>query len=293
MGSHVAMEEIAVSKGMPSPSSDTERPSLYTLNHLAKSFQGPGASFEHLAWETYLSMEEEDRLGRAGVMPKPRGELTIAKDSKVEITEKEGSEPLVEHVNDLEMMRKRLEIRARAAAMLDIAPYQAYRSLNDRYFGKILAQVPEGMRGPTVSEVRRFDRTLHQELLRWLSRDLGTLERGLMYHLNDDGVSIWRLLDPVIKSLPDQGVEKAMKGKKRKADESDAKDGAGSPTPIPRKPPAPAVKLKQCLVCKKRHTPLCRLPENFRKQRRAEQKEKKATAKAEAKAKASAREGHN
>ena len=177
--------------------------------------------------------------------------------------------------------------------MLDITPYHSYRSLHDRYFGKILAQVPEGMRGPTVSEVRRFDRTLHQELLRWLSRDLGTLEKGLTFHLNDDGISIWRLLDPVIKSLPDQGVEKSMKGKKRKVDDADAKDGAGSPTPIPRKPPSTAVKLKQCLVCKKRHTPLCPLPENFRKQRRAEQKDKKAAAKAEAKAKASARDGHN
>ena len=289
MGAHVAMEEAAIGKGMPNPTSDSERPALYTLNQLAKSFQGPGASFEYLAWETYLTMEEEDRLGRAGVMPKPRGELTIAKDSRVEVTEKDSDEPLVEHVVDLEMMRKRLEVRARAAAMLGIASYQAYRSLHDRYFGKVLAQVPEGMRGPTVSEVRRFDRTLHQELLRWLSRDMGTLENGLTFYLNDDGLNLWRLLDPVIKSLPDQGVEKAMKGRKRKAEEGESRNKGDSPTPLPRRAPAPTVKLKQCLVCKKRHTPLCQLPENFRKQKRAEMKEKKASAKAEAKAKAHAR----
>ena len=212
----------------------------------------------------------------------------------MEITEKDSDEPLVDHVVDLEMMRKRLEIRARASAMLGIAPYQVYRSLHDRFFGKVLAQVPEGMRGPTVSEVRRFDRTLHQELLRWLSRDMGTLENGLTFYLNDDALNLWRLLDPVIKSLPDQGVEKAMKGKKRKAEEVEGREKGGSPTPLPRRPPAPAIKLKQCLVCKKRHTPLCPLPENFRKQKRAEIKEKKASAKAEAKAKAATRrEGEN
>ena len=178
-------------------------------------------------------------------------------------------------------MRRRLEIRARALAMMEVAPYGSYRGLHDRYYGKLLAQVPEGMRQPTVQEVRRFDRALHQELLRWLSRDVGTLEAGLQYYLDGDGASLWRLLDPVIKSLPDQGVEKTLKGRKRKGEERDDEPGrSGEKTPLERKHQPGGVKLKQCLVCKKRHAPLCPLPENFRKNKRAETRAKKAEAKA-------------
>ena len=283
LGSHVAMEEAAQVKGMPRPTSDAERPALRCLNLVAKSFLGPSASFEHLSWESYLTLEEEGRLVRAGLMPKTKGELILTKDSKekVSLSERDKEDPLVEPVSDLETMRRRLEIRARALAMMEVAPYGSYRGLHDRYYGKLLAQVPEGMRQPTVQEVRRFDRALHQELLRWLSRDVGTLEAGLQYYLDDDGASLWRLLDPVIKSLPDQGVEKTLKGRKRKGEERDDEPGrSGEKTPLERKHQSGGVKLKQCLVCKKRHAPLCPLPENFRKNKRAETRAKKAEAKA-------------
>ena len=283
LSSHVAMEEKAVDKGMPKPTSDTERPALYVINHMVKNYQGPGAAYEYLSWEIFLTLDEEGRLSRAGKMPKSKTEVVLSKDSRLALSEKDGDEPLVEHVADLETMRTRLEIRARASAMVNAAPCQVYRCLNDRYFGKLLAQVPEGMRQPTVQEVRRFDRALHQELHRWLSRDLGTLEMGLQFYLDDDNQALWRLLDPVIRSLPDQGIEKAPKGKKRKGEE-EAGDHKRreSPEPISRKANSGAPKLKQCLVCKKRHAPLCPLPENFRKQQRADKKSKKTEAKAKA-----------
>ena len=215
LASHVAMEERAITKGMPQPSSDAERPALYAINHMVKNYQGPGAAYEYLSWEVFLTLEEEGRFSRAGTMPKARTEVVLSKDSRLALSEKDGDEPLVEHVADLETMRIRLETRARASAMLEVAPYSTYRALNDRYYGKLLAQVPEGMRQPTVQEIRRFDRALHQELHRWLSRDMGTLERGLQFYLDDDSQALWRLLDPVIKSLPDQGVEKTPTGMNR------------------------------------------------------------------------------
>ena len=193
LSSHVAMEERATSKGMPPPASDTERPSLYAINHMVKNYQGPGAAYEYLSWEIFLTLDEEGRLSRAGKLPKTKTEVVLSKDSRLALSEKDGDEPLVDHVADLETMRTRLEIRARASAMVETAPYPVYRALNDRYFGKLLAQVPEGMRQPTVQEVRRFDRALHQELHRWLSRDIGTLEMGLQFYLDDDGQALWRL----------------------------------------------------------------------------------------------------
>lgn len=58
-------------------------------------------------------------------------------------------------------------------------------------------------------EVRRFDRVMHEELVRWCSRHMGSLDDGVLHYLDNDGLNVWRLLDPVISSLPDQGVEGA------------------------------------------------------------------------------------
>ena len=60
----MAMESSAVDRGMPHPSSDRQRPSLYTMNRVAKALQSPGATYEIVAWECFISREEEDRQGR-------------------------------------------------------------------------------------------------------------------------------------------------------------------------------------------------------------------------------------
>ena len=77
----MAMESSAVDRGMPHPSSDRQRPSLYRLNRVAKALQSPG---EIVAWECFISREEEERLVRAGKMPKAKQtELVLGKDSTV------------------------------------------------------------------------------------------------------------------------------------------------------------------------------------------------------------------
>ena len=50
---------------MPHPSSDRQRPSLYTLNRVAKALQSPGTTYEMVSWECFISREEEERLVRA------------------------------------------------------------------------------------------------------------------------------------------------------------------------------------------------------------------------------------
>lgn len=80
----MAMESSAVDRGMPHPSSDRQRPSLYTMNRVAKALQSPGATYEIVAWECFISREEEERLVRAGKMPKAKQtELVLGKDSTV------------------------------------------------------------------------------------------------------------------------------------------------------------------------------------------------------------------
>eukprot|EP00435_Cladocopium_sp_Y103_P017119 s2411_g4.t1 len=264
--SAVAMETAAALRGMPRPVSDAERPSLYGLTRLARSLMGPGASFEYVPWESFLTLEEERRMERAGVLPKSRGEIVLSRDQRLTVKEKDTADPPVDLTNDMETMRKRLDIRARAAEMLEVGRYVTYRALHDRYIGAILAEVPEGMRAPTIQEVRRFDRALHQEILRWLSREVGTLDGGIVYHMENNQVGLWRLLDPVIRTLPDQGVEKSYKSTTKRA-RSRSAEVTKEPSPLPRRRQEKPKKRKmtRCLMCKKRHEPLCPMPEGWRR----------------------------
>ena len=150
-------------------------------------------------------------------------------------------------------MRNYLEIRARCYEMLEIAPYPVYKRLTERYVSKLIGRVPKGMRPPTLEEVRRFDRTLHEELLRWLSRNVGSLDSGVNYHLENEHVTLWKLLDPVIESLPDQGLESEPKGLKRKAIEDREKaikaESNQEAPPTTEKQQIPKI---TCLMCKKK-----------------------------------------
>ena len=145
----------------------------------------------------------------------------------------------------------------------------------------MIGRVPQGMRPPTLEEVRRFDRTLHEELLRWVSRSAGTLDEGVTYHLEHEEIALWRLLDPVVKTLADQGIE--SEPKKRKRDDPPA---TKAEKPAPKKEDSSGSGQKKCLVCGNRHTPFCKLPEGFRKEQREKEKQRKLQQKAKAKAKA-------
>ena len=78
------LEDKAVESGMPVPASDRDRPSLHTLTKVQGVF-GPGGSFQHLPWETYVSMEHEGKLRRAGKIPKDKKEV-ILEDKKLSLT---------------------------------------------------------------------------------------------------------------------------------------------------------------------------------------------------------------
>ena len=274
----VAMETAAVARGCTAPTSDRERVSLFTLNKASKSMVSPGATYEVMPWEAYISKEEEDRLMREGKLPKThQAELVLSRDYKV--VAKEGGESLVgdlKKVGDLELLRQKLELRARTMEMLDLARFNTMRSLTDKYLGRLNATIASGMRHPTLNELRRFDREMFTEIFRHLSRGKGNLEDAVAYYVQGDD-PLWKLLDPVLTQLPDQGLEGDHTGstpktgeKKRKAEPAEP---AGPPIPEP-----PERRLKTCLVCKKAHVPLCPLPENFRAEQRAKRKAKRVAA---------------
>lgn len=287
-----AMEAAALTRGCPAPNSDRERPSLYTLNKLGKALQTPGASYEVLSWETFLSKEEEDRLTREGKLPKHgQTELILGHDSKVIARDKTDASQLnVPKVSEMEVLRARLELRARSMDMLEIASYSALRSLSDRYYSKVNASVPAGMRTPTLNELRRFDREMQVIIYRYLSRGQGNMEDAVQYYVTQDGDALRRLLDPVLAQLPDQGVESTEHKTGAKTDSA-----SSSALPDPAAPPMGATQATKgmvtCLMCKKKHLPLCPLPDDFRQKQRDRKKVKKAQKKAaaaKAKAKAAA-----
>ena len=289
----ITMEKDAVKAGMPEPHTDRERPSLYTLSKAARALVPPGASYEYVGWEYFLSLEEEGRLVRAGKLLKAQPELVMGRDHKLTIATKDDDEIHVEEVDTMESFRMHMEIRARAMAMLKVANYEVYRALTDRYVAKLKSQVPQGMRQPTLNEVRRFDRNIHEDALRWLARSVGSLDKAITHYLKDYALPVWRLLDPVIDSLPDQGVEKTGSssqgaGTKRKHVEPTDDDKPDKKTTDSDPKQAVTSKGPKCLVCGKKHTPLCPLPPGFRKKQREENRKKKVEAKAKASANAGA-----
>ena len=94
---------------------------------------------------------------------------------------------------------------------------------------------------------------------------------------------MWTLCSQQPENYPDQGIEEGatlivqgrgswlMRLKRRRAVHRD-----DDKSPDPPK----GCQLRLCLVCGKRHEPLCKLPENFRKEQRKKAKENKAAAKA-------------
>ena len=289
-----AMEASSLTRGCPAPSSDRERPSLYTLNKLGKALQTPGASYEVLNWEVFISKEEEDRLTREGRLPKHgQTELVLGKDSRVIARDKLDEAQLsIPKVGEMEVLRARLELRAKAMDMLELASYSVMRTLSDRYYSKVNASTPAGMRTPTLNELRRFDREMQVIIYRHLSRGQGNMEDAIQYYVANDGDALWRLLDPVMALLPDQGIESATeyKSEPKPAIASSSATAAAAPPPSSSTPSGKP--MVTCLVCKKKHYPLCALPDDFRKKQRERKrvkqaqkaKEKAAAAKAKTKA---------
>lgn len=89
---------------------------------------GPNASYEHLSWEVFVTLDDESRLMRAGKIPKATNEVVLSKDQKLALREKSDNNPLGEKANDLETVRKYLETRARCAK------FSSYRRLNEAYY---------------------------------------------------------------------------------------------------------------------------------------------------------------
>lgn len=253
------VEKKATLKGMTQPASDVERPSLWTLQRLANNHSLSGKHM-HMEWENFVSMEQEDRARRSGSLLKERPAVFMVGGKHLEVRDQEIELDGIQVISGLVTLREVLELRARSFAMLELAPFVLVSTLHERYY----------------SLLRKFDREIMRQALRWKSEKQGEIADCLSFYLNSPGVSLWRLLDPVPEQHPDQGLDKKenakkgddTRGTKRQHEESTEKKGEAGEKEGPSKP------KKKCWVCGKVHEPLCTLPPGYRKNLRAEKKAK-------------------
>lgn len=277
------LEDKGVQEGLPEPSSDRERPSLHTLTKVHATF-GPGGSFQHIPWESYVSMETENRLRRAGKLPRDRKELVV-EDKMVKMSPTEEEFPETPKIDTLIALQDMLELRARAFHMLEVCPYPVAKGYGEKLYSYLRTSTAEGMRNPTMNEVRRADREIMAEVTKWVAKGKGTVEAGLSHYTNNlEGEPLGRLLAQQPENFPDQGKEKPAGDKVEKASSAESPSGGRkrprSPEVGPKATAAKAIpqKPRMCIVCNKRHEPRCVIPPGFR------QAQKKAKAAVRAKA---------
>ena len=273
------LEDKAVNNAMPPPASDRERPSLFTLTKAQNNFC-PGGAFQHLPWESFVNMECESRLRRAGKLPKDKKEL-ILDDKKITLNSRDEDFPEPPRICDLLTLKDAMDLRSRAFQMLDVATYQDFEQYNNRVMGLLRATVAEGMRAPTINEARRCDREIMTEILRVVAKGSGTVGAGLRFFAQaGEGEGLWRLLDAQPEHLPDQGKEKDSDAKKSHRERSPLKRKRGMEEDkgVHETPE----KARLCMICKKRHEPRCPIPPGWRKDQKEAQKAKAAAAKAKA-----------
>lgn len=82
------LERKAVASGMPKPVSDAERPSSWTLQRLANNFS-LGGKHLHVEWESYVSLEKEERATRSGKSLKSHPAVFLVGGKTLEVQEQE------------------------------------------------------------------------------------------------------------------------------------------------------------------------------------------------------------
>lgn len=279
------LEDRAIEAGMPPPVNDRERPSLHTLTKVQGTF-GPGGSYQHIPWEAYINMDTENRLRRAGKLPKDKKEVIVG-DAKLELRSKESEISETIKIEDPLALYDVMQLRARAFQMLEVCGFNVASEYGGKFISLLRAPTPVGMRAPTMNEVRQTDREIMSEILKWVGKGRGSMEAGLAHYARNPDEALWKMMSQQPESLPDQGQERAVKQSTRGEEEKgDKKTPAAKRSRSPNPGEDNERNPRYCLVCKRRHEPRCPFPPDWRK----EQKEKRKVAKA---AKAKAQKGVN
>jgi hypothetical protein len=104
-----------------------------------------------------------------------------------------------------------LELRANAHDVAQQVPAPVYSEFHAKLLRLYRAEVPPGFRPPTLLEIRKVDRDIHEELFRWVAVGDGQLAAGLSAYTAgaEKDSPLWAPALPVEARLPDRGAEAA------------------------------------------------------------------------------------
>jgi len=99
-----------------------------------------GGKHLHVEWESYVSLEKEERATRGGKSLKSHPAVFLVGGKTLEVQEQEVELDGVHKVTGLVSMQETLVLRARVFAMLELVPFNLMVKLNDRYTGLTSSQ---------------------------------------------------------------------------------------------------------------------------------------------------------
>lgn len=237
------MLDKAIDKGMPNlgPNLLPGRATLATVmaNHAV------GGQVKWLAWEIYVSFEEETRQDRLGLSRPAKSSVQRAKDGGLEIVQS-AEEYHKKTINDIVEITDALETRAVAYCMAGLVGYETYKELASQLVAALRKQPPTAMRGPTVNELCLIDRLIHEEVYsQALQQKQGNMEAGLRWFCRAGRTHpYWSMADFVAESTPDRGKERSSLIPASEAGTSMKASGSA-------RPQQDASKEAKCNVCGK------------------------------------------
>jgi len=199
-------------------SSDKTKPGLKTVQIVVKNLSTNG-DFIHMEWELYNNEGDELRALRLHRQRQAAGSgstgakivLDPADHSSLLLMDPTLQVPKRATVSTIVALQDVLELRANAHDVAQQVPAPVYSEFHAKLLRLYRAEVPPGFRPPTLLEIRKVDRDIHEELFRWVAVGDGQLAAGLSAYTAgaEKDSPLWAPALPVEARLPDRGAEAA------------------------------------------------------------------------------------
>ena len=198
-------------------SSDKAKPGLKTVQNVVKNLSTNG-DFIYTEWEMYNSEADElralrqHRARQAGGAGSAGAKIVLdpADHSSLLLKDPTLQVPKRVTVATIVALQDVFELRANAHDVAQQVPAPAYGEFHSKLIRLYRAEVPPGFRPPTLQEIRKVDRDVHEELFRWVAIGEGQLADGLAAYTAgaEKDSPLWAPSLPVEARLPDRGQKR-------------------------------------------------------------------------------------
>ena len=197
-------------EGMAQPLS-RHLPGPLTLTKVVDNLSVNGACI-WIDWTNYVSRDDEDAATRLGSGAATLG-LSIVHDVQTGILMGVQDQPDIRRFDpmDLETFRDVMTLRGVAHHIAGLVTVEVYNRLTEIYDEALTMRVAELYRPPTLGEVKKVDRDLHEDIFYHVSAGQGTLHDALVWYTGRGKASctFFAMLQPVPEMQPDRSAERA------------------------------------------------------------------------------------